>query len=132
MLLAYAFEIIISFPVLAVLPLIIGLLSVLFLEKKNHRLAIIIYYIMIAFSVIPFLGVIWLIIWIITWNTGFAIVLPSIVVVFVVAQLILMARFPRKANARKIIGLTLMATPLITVLLLYLVAWISGIYIALV
>jgi len=112
------------------LPLIIGTLSVLFLDKKNHKLAEIVYYIMLVLSVVPLLLGLMSFFMLAGFNPGgsfgelFPLVGGSIAVT---VQFVLLLIFLKKPKVRKIIGLTLMITPLLLSFLTLLIADIFGI-----
>ncbi|MCL2678417.1 MAG: hypothetical protein FWE85_05125 [Clostridiales bacterium] len=104
----------ITWSILAFLPTIIGVLSVLFIDEKNRKILTVIYHIMLALLVIPSLYVLFLIWDIIVWNLGrFEVIFVFVALISAVAvQLALMKRFFDSVKARMILLLTIMATPL--------------------
>jgi len=114
------------------LPIIIGLFSILFLEKRYKKLGTVLYRVMMGLAVPPFLMMLWTVLWCIGWNSGFVEIF-LIVGSFIAfgGQLGLLAGFhiQKKIKARRIIGLTIMATPLVLMILTDCLAGLMDIYI---
>ena len=118
------------------LPQIIGLFSVLFLEKKKHDLALALYWVMVALSIIPCLFVSTIGFWSslgayigAEFARGFIYIGASILLV---AQLAFLIMFFKKSKIRKILVLTLLSTPALIIILMNLAAVLfgEGIYIS--
>ena len=116
---------------LTTLPVLLGILIVLFLEEKNHRLATVFYSILLGLSGILFLFGLWADLWIAGYNSGEfggAFLIISGIVVFGI-QLVLMV-IVKDVKVRKILGITLMVTPILIIGLTFFVAGMLGIYVA--
>jgi len=121
------------FSLLITISLAIGIWAILYTDKKESKPATIVYYVMIAISVVYLLLGVWFILWISAWNRSeFGGSFPLITItIALIIQLIMMRSAPKKSKKRKVLGLTLMATPLFIVVLTFLIAGVLDIYIAL-
>jgi hypothetical protein len=112
------------------LPQAIGLFSLLYLDKKNHKLSTTIYYVMIALSIIPCLYMLTIGFgWSLGAYKGVEFARGFIYVgwpILLVAQLVLFVLFFKKAKTRKIIYLTLLSTPALIYILMNLTANLFG------
>ncbi|MCL2817945.1 MAG: hypothetical protein FWD39_06140 [Clostridiales bacterium] len=109
-------------------PMIAGVLSALFMNEKNRIFLTVVYYIMFALSVISFLWILLVFLFIILLDWGFSVIFSPVALISAIAvQLVLMKRFSDSVKVRKVIRLTLMATPLFVLILMFLIAGVFGI-----
>jgi len=108
--------------------MIAGVLSALFMNEKNRIFLTVVYYIMFALSVISFLWILLVFLFIILLDWGFSVIFSPVALISAIAvQLVLMKRFSDSVKVRKVIRLTLMATPLFVLILMFLIAGVFGI-----
>ena len=115
--------------ILPAVPLAIGLLSILVLGKINVKAASIVYYIALGLSVISCLLGLWGNLWLAAWNSDEPLVkhldIAGIIVMGI--QLVLLIIYRKNVKARRILGLTILATPLLFVFLTYFVGELLGV-----
>ena len=128
----YMLDIYLQWLIIPAVPLAIGLFAVLVLGRINEKAAKIVYYIAFSLSVVVLLYGLWANIWIAGWNSDEVLVrllhLGEILVLGV--QAVFLGINYKKVKVRRILTLTLMATPIIFVPVMFIVGDLLGIYIA--
>jgi len=115
--------------IIPAVPLAIGLLSILVLGKIHAKAASIVYYIALGLSVISCLLGLWGNLWLAAWNSDELLVkhLDIAGVIVMGIQLALLIFYRKNVKARRILGLTILATPLLFVMLTYFVGDLLGV-----
>jgi len=125
----YMMGIYLEWLILPGVPLTIGLLAVLALGKLNEKAARIVCFIALGLSVISLLYGLWVNLWIAGWNSELAVVrlLDFVGILVLGVQAVLLGINYKKVKVRRIITLTLMATPLLFVPLIFVVGDMLGV-----
>ena len=110
--------------------MVIGILVVAGSEKNNPEFATRVFLIMLILSAIPSLVGLWFYLWVASWNRGEVIGIVALVA-GLIAAVIAFLSFVLAPEHRKVVVLSLMATPLVLVSLTYLVALIFNLTIVL-
>ena len=125
----YMLDIYLQWLIIPAVPLAIGLFAVLVLGRINEKAARIVYYIAFGLSLVVLLYGLWTNIWIAGWNSDEVLVklllLGELLVLGV--QAVFLGIHRKNLKLRRILTLTLMATPIIFVPVMFIVGDLLGV-----